>query len=115
MFCCIGNYSVNNSAVDVYLCALAGVLGYALVKLECEPAPLILGYVLGPLMEEYLRRAMLLSRGDPTVFITRPLSFAFVIGTVLILAVMIAPAVRRTRVTHAVDADPATPPFKPPG
>jgi len=92
MFCCIGNYSVKHSAVDVYLCALAGILGYALVKLECEPAPLILGYVLGPLMEEYLRRAMLLSRGDPTVFITRPLSFAFVIGTVLILAVMISPS-----------------------
>jgi len=97
MFCCIGNYSVNNSAVDVYLCALVGVVGYALVKLECEPAPLILGYVLGPLMEEYLRRAMLLSRGDPSVFITRPLSLVFVIGTVLILAVMIAPAVRRKR------------------
>ncbi len=97
MFCCIGNYSVNNSAVDVYLCALVGVVGYALVKLECEPAPLILGYVLGPLMEEYLRRAMLLSRGDPSVFVTRPLSLVFVIGTVLILAVMIAPAVRRKR------------------
>jgi TctA family transporter len=97
MFCCIGNYSVNNNAVDVYLCALVGVLGYALVKLECEPAPLILGYVLGPLMEEYLRRAMLLSRGDPAVFFTRPLSLAFMIGTALILAVMIAPAVRGKR------------------
>jgi TctA family transporter len=97
MFCCIGNYSVNNSAVDVYLCALVGVLGYALVKLECEPAPLILGYVLGPLIEEYLRRAMLLSRGDPMVFLTRPLSLAFAVGTALILAVMIAPAVRGKR------------------
>jgi len=97
MFCCIGNYSVNNSAVDVYLCALVGALGYALVKLGCEPAPLILGYVLGPLMEEYLRRAMLLSRGDPTVFLTRPLSLAFMIGTALVLAVMIAPAVRGKR------------------
>ena len=82
---------------SVYLCALVGVLGYALVKLECEPAPLILGYVLGPLMEEYLRRAMLLSRGDPSVFVARPLSLVFVIGTVLILAVMIAPAVRGKR------------------
>jgi TctA family transporter len=97
MLCCIGNYSVNNSAVDVYLCAGVGVLGYVLAKLECEPAPLILGYVLGPLMEEYLRRAMLLSRGDPGVFFTRPISLAFMIGTVLILAVMIAPAVRRKR------------------
>jgi putative tricarboxylic transport membrane protein len=97
MLCCIGNYSVNNSAVDVYLCALVGVLGYVLAKLECEPAPLILGYVLGPLMEEYLRRAMLLSRGDPSVFFTRPISLAFMIGTVLILAVMIAPVVRGKR------------------
>ena len=94
MFCCIGNYSVNNSAVDVYLCALVGVLGYVLVKLECEPAPLLLGYVLGPLMEEYLRRAMLIARGDATVFLTRPISLLFIIGTVLILILMIAPAVR---------------------
>ena len=79
----------------LFVSALVGVLGYAFVKLECEPAPLILGYVLGPLMEEYLRRAMLLSRGGPTVFVTRPLSPAFVIGTALILAVMIAPAVSR--------------------
>jgi TctA family transporter len=100
MFCCIGNYSVNNNAVDVYLCALVGVLGYGLSKLECEPAPLILGYVLGPLMEEYLRRAMLLARGDATVFFTRPLSLAFMIGTVLILAVMIAPAARRKGEGH---------------
>jgi putative tricarboxylic transport membrane protein len=97
MFCCIGNYSVNNSAVDVYLCALIGVLGYILVKLECEPAPLILGYVLGPLMEEFLRRALLLSRGDPTVFFTRPISLAFMLATLFALFVMIAPAVRRRR------------------
>ena len=61
------------------LCAIAGILGYMLVKLECEPAPLILGYVLGPLMEENLRRALLISRGDPTVFFTRPISLAFMI------------------------------------
>ena len=97
MFCCVGNYSVNNNPVDVYLLALVGVLGYVLVKLECEPAPLMLGYVLGPLMEEYLRRAMLLSRGDPTVFFTRPISLAFMIGTVLVLAAVIAPAVRKRR------------------
>ena len=58
---------------------LVGILGYVLVKLECEPAPLILGYVLGPLMEENLRRALLISRGDPTVFFTRPISLAFMI------------------------------------
>jgi TctA family transporter len=94
MFCCIGNYSVSNNPVDVYLCAGIGVLGYVLIKLGCEPAPLVLGYVLGPLMEEYLRRALLLSRGDPTVFFTRPISLAFMVGTVLVLAVVALPAVR---------------------
>jgi len=84
MFCCIGNYSVNNNPVDVYLCAALGVFGYVLAKLECEPAPLLLGYVLGPLMEEHLRRAMLLSRGDPTVFVTRPISLVFMLATLLV-------------------------------
>lgn len=87
MFC--GNYAVNNNPVDVYLCAFVGVLGYVLAKLKCEPAPLLLGYVLGPLMEEYLRRAMLLSRGDPTVFFTRPISLAFMIATLFVLVIMI--------------------------
>jgi TctA family transporter len=95
MFCCIGNYSVNNNAFDLYLCAVVGVLGYVLAKLECEPAPLLLGYVLGPLMEEYLRRALLIARGDASVFFTRPISLAFMIGTVLIFVVMVAPAFRR--------------------
>ncbi len=97
MFCCVGTYSVSNNPVDVYLLAIVGVLGYVLVKLEFEPAPLLLGYVLGPLMEEYLRRAMLLSRGDATVFFTRPISLVFMIGTVLVLAAVIAPAVRKRR------------------
>ena len=97
LFCCIGNYSVSNNPFDVYLCALLGVLGYVLVKLECEPAPLLLGYVLGPLLEENLRRALLISRGDPTVFFTRPISLAFMIATVLILVVMVVPAARRKR------------------
>jgi len=95
VFFCIGNFSVNNSSLDVYLCALIGVLGYVLVKLGCEPAPLLLGFVLGPLLEEYLRRALLLSRGDPSVFFTRPISLAFMIATGLILIVMIWPAVRK--------------------
>jgi TctA family transporter len=66
-----------------------GVLGYVFAKLECEPAPLLLGYVLGPLMEEHLRRAMLLSRGDPSVFFTRPISLAFMVATLLILVVVV--------------------------
>jgi TctA family transporter len=80
---------VNNNSVDVYLCAAVGVLGYVFAKLECEPAPLLLGYVLGPLMEEHLRRAMLLSRGDPSVFFTRPISLAFMAATVLVLLVVL--------------------------
>jgi len=97
LFCCIGNYSVSNNPFDVYLCALIGVLGYALAKLECEPAPLLLGYVLGPLLEENLRRALLIARGDPTVFFTRPISLVFMIATLLILVIMVAPAARRSR------------------
>jgi putative tricarboxylic transport membrane protein len=97
LFCCIGNYAVSNNPFDVYLCAVIGVLGYVLVKLECEPAPLLLGYVLGPLLEENLRRALLIARGDPTVFFTRPISLVFMIATLLILVVVTAPAVRNRR------------------
>ena len=97
LFCCIGNYSVSNNPFDVYLCAVIGVLGYVLAKLECEPAPLLLGYVLGPLLEENLRRALLISRGDPTVFFTRPISLAFMVATVLILIFMVVPAARGKR------------------
>ena len=97
MFCAVGNYSLNNSPMDVYLCAILGVLGYTLAKLECEPAPLILGYVLGPLMEENLRRALLISRGDPTVFFTRPISLSFMILTAFIMFIMIAPAIRKKK------------------
>ena len=97
MFCAVGNYSLNNSAMDVYIMAIAGIVGYFLMKLECEPAPLILGYVLGPLMEENLRRAMLISRGDPTVFFTRPISAGFMIAAILVLLSMIAPAVRKKK------------------
>jgi TctA family transporter len=97
LFCCIGNYAVSNNPFDVYLCAIIGVLGYVLVKLECEPAPLLLGYVLGPLLEENLRRALLISRGDPAVFFTRPISLVFMIATLLILVVMVAPALRSKR------------------
>jgi TctA family transporter len=97
LFCCIGNYSVSNNPFDVYLCAVIGVLGYVLAKLECEPAPLLLGYVLGPLLEENLRRALLIARGDPTVFFTRPISLVFMIATVLILVVMVVPPARGKR------------------
>jgi len=97
MFCAVGNYSVNNSAMDVYLCAVLGLLGYIFAKLEFEPAPMILGYVLGPLMEENLRRALLISRGDPTVFFTRPLSLTFMLLAAFVLFIMVAPAMRKKK------------------
>ncbi len=94
MFICIGVFSVNNNAFDIYMVLIFGVLGYFLILLRFEPAPLLLGYVLGPLMEEHLRRAMLLSRGDATVFITRPISAAFVSITAILLIMAIVAAVR---------------------
>ncbi len=97
MFACLGNYSVNNSSTEIYLAAGLGILGYVFLKLQCEPAPLILGFVLGPMMEENLRRAMVLSRGDPTVFFTRPISLTFILISVALIVLMIAPAVRKTR------------------
>ncbi|MBI3935515.1 MAG: tripartite tricarboxylate transporter permease [Betaproteobacteria bacterium] len=98
MFCAVGNYSINNSAMDLYLVGIMGILGYILVKLECPPAPLILGFVLGPLMEENLRRALLISRGDPTVFFTRPISLAFMIASAAILFTMIMPSIRKRKI-----------------
>ena len=96
-FMAIGVYSVNNLDLDIYMTVFFGLMGYVFVKLKCEPAPLILAFVLGPLMEENLRRALLISRGDPTVFFTRPISATFLIATILLLIVMIMPAVRKKR------------------
>ena len=96
-FMAIGVYSVNNLDLDVYMTIFFGLMGYLFVKLKVEPAPLILAFVLGPLMEENLRRALLISRGDPTVFFTRPISAGFLIATVLLLIVMVLPAVRKKR------------------
>ena len=96
-FMAIGVYSVNNLDLDIYMTILFGMLGYVFVKLKCEPAPLILAFVLGPLMEENLRRALLISRGDPTVFVTRPISLAFLIATAVLLIVMIVPSIRKKR------------------
>jgi putative tricarboxylic transport membrane protein len=97
LFCAIGVYSVNNSAFDVMLTALFGGLGYVLLKLGCEPAPLLLAFVLGPLMEENLRRALLLSRGDPSVFVTRPISLGLLCLATLLLVSVALPHVRRLR------------------
>ncbi len=96
-FCCIGVYSLNNAAEEVLLIAFFGILGYVLMKLDCEPAPLLLGFILGPLMEVYMRRAMLLSRGDPWVFLQRPLSLTFLIMAGLLMLIIIAPNIRKKR------------------
>jgi TctA family transporter len=97
LFCCVGVYSISNSPFDVMQTALFGIVGYVFVRLECEPAPLILGFILGPLMEENLRRAMLLSRGSPMTFIERPISAVMLAIAVFLLLITVAPAVRKTR------------------
>lgn len=96
-FCCIGVYSVNNNTFDVYTMALFGVAGYMLVKLDCEPAPLLLGFVIGPMLEEYLRRAMLISRGDPMVFFTRPISATLLLLAFAALVVVLLPSISKKR------------------
>ena len=96
-FSAIGIYSVNNSSFEIYLTALFGVAGFVWSKLGFPPAPLLLGFVLGPMMEENLRRAMLMAKGDPSVFVTRPISLGFIIITIGILIVMVAPAVKKRR------------------
>jgi TctA family transporter len=97
VFSCIGIYSLQTNAFDLYITALFGILGFLWMKLGCPPAPMLLGFVLGPMMEENLRRAMLMSRGDPTVFVTQPISLGFIIVTVFIVFVMMLPALRKRR------------------
>ena len=97
LFCCVGVYSVNQSALEVAFTVGFGLLGYLFIKLNCEPAPLLLGFVLGPLMEENLRRALLLARGDATVFFTRPLSLGLLVAALLLVLILVLPKVRQTR------------------
>ena len=96
-FCCIGVFSLNNASFDIYLIAISGVMGYIFGKLKCEPAPLLLGFILGPLMEEYLRRALVLSRGDASVFLTRPISATMLALSLVAIIIVLAPAVRKQR------------------
>jgi putative tricarboxylic transport membrane protein len=95
--CSIGVYTVSNSSACVLLMALFGALGYVLVKLEFEPAPLLLGFILGPMMEDNLRRAMTISRGDPTVFFTRPLSLGLLAVAMLLLVGILFPSIAKRR------------------
>jgi TctA family transporter len=97
VFCCIGVFSLRNNPLDVVLTVGFGLLGYIFNKLDCEPAPLLLAFILGPMMEENLRRAMLISRGNPTVFFSRPISLAMLLVAAFLLVIAIIPAVRRKR------------------
>ena len=97
VFCAIGVFSLRNSVFDIYLMGLFGVLGYVFSKLGCEPAPMLLAFILGPLMEEYLRRAMLLSRGNPWVFVQRPTSATLLALAVLAMCAVLLPSFSKTR------------------
>ncbi|HSD60247.1 MAG TPA: tripartite tricarboxylate transporter permease [Burkholderiales bacterium] len=97
VFCAVGVFSLNNNEFDIHLMALFGLIGYLFIKLDCEPAPMLLGFILGPMMEEYLRRALLLSRGDPTVFVKRPLSAVMLALAVAAMVVVLSPAIREKR------------------
>jgi len=97
VFCAIGVFSLNNTEFDVYLMALFGLLGYIFAKLDCEPAPMLLGFILGPMMEEYLRRALLISHGDPTVFVTRPISATMLVLALIALISVLVPSIGKKR------------------
>jgi putative tricarboxylic transport membrane protein len=97
VFCCIGSFNVSNSSFDVYMLAAFGAIGYVFMKLDCEPAPFLLGFVLGPMLEDHFRRAMLISRGDPTIFLTHPISAVLLGVAALALVAMLMPTVRKVR------------------
>ena len=95
IFCCIGVYSINNAPADVIMTAAFALIGYWLMKHDFEPAPMLLGFVLGPLMEENLRRAMLIARGDATVFLTRPISGTLLALAAILLLISLLPMIRQ--------------------
>jgi putative tricarboxylic transport membrane protein len=97
MFCCVGIYSINSLPTDIMFIGFFGVIGYALIKFGFEPAPLLLGFVLGKLMEENLRRAMIISRGDMMTFIERPVSAGLLLVAVALLAIALLPTIRKGR------------------
>lgn len=102
---CIGVYSIANSVFDVWMVVIFALLGYAFRLLRCEPAPLLLGFILGPMLEEHLRRAMLISRGDPTVFVTRPLSATFIAIALALVVVMLWSSRKRRRLLQVQPSD----------
>jgi TctA family transporter len=97
VFCCIGIYSLQSSVMDVYIAAGFGLLGYIFIKLDCEPAPLLIAFVLGPMMEDNFRRALTIAKGDPTVFVSRPISASILAIAAVLLLIVIAPSVRKRR------------------
>jgi len=97
LFCAIGVYSTNNNTFDIWMVAIFGVVGYTFIKLGMEPAPLLLGFILGPMMEENLRRALLLSRGDWSVFVTRGLSATLLAMAALLLLIVFLPSIKKKR------------------
>ncbi|MFN3482791.1 MAG: tripartite tricarboxylate transporter permease, partial [Rhabdaerophilum calidifontis] len=100
IFCAIGVYSINNQPFDVMLTAFFGLCGYVLIKLSFEPAPMLVAFVLGKLMEEKLRQAMLLSRGDPTTFVSfsqHPISTVLIIVSGILLVLAVTPSLRKKR------------------
>lgn len=105
VFMAIGVYSINNNVFDVYMMALFGVLGFFFRKVGAEPAPLILALILGPMAEEYLRRTLLISHGDATVFFTSPVSLGILVVTVLLLLSILSPNFRKVRKEGLQEAD----------
>ncbi|MBP7002363.1 tripartite tricarboxylate transporter permease [Amaricoccus sp.] len=105
VFASLGCYAIAGNNFDVYAIAVFGVIGYALVKLGCEPAPLLLGFVLGPLLEEHLRRAMIISRGDPMIFVERPISATLLGLAVVAIVISVLPSVRKKRDEVFVEED----------
>lgn len=97
VFCSIGVFSLSNTVFDVYLMVVFGGLGYVFKKLDCEPAPMLLGFILGPMMEEYLRRALLIAKGDATVLVTRPISATMLMLAACLLVLVLLPAFGKTR------------------
>jgi TctA family transporter len=97
LFCVIGVYSTNNNEVLMVFTAGFALFGYILLRFGCEPAPMILGFILGPLMEENLRRSLVLSRGDPMIFLQRPISAILLIITLFVVALIVLPTFRKTR------------------
>ena len=97
VFCCIGAFTVDNKIFDIYALAALTAVAYVLLKLDCEPAPMVLGFILGPMMEENLRRTMMISFGDPSVFFTRPISLTFLVAAALLLIVLALPTLRAKR------------------